>query len=237
MVASRSLKARGERMISIFTMFGASFTLAVLLMILLWGIYLIQRNAAIADIGWGVGFILAAWAYFFLGYGDFFKRLVLTLMVTIWAGRLTYHLYDRYREFDEDPRYRYLQEKWGADSPSIFFLILFIFQAVLIVILSLPFFLVNFGSHSIWTHWEAWGILLWLIGMVGESIADAQLAAFRKNPANQDQVYQKGLWRFSRHPNYFFEMLIWIGYYLFAVPSEWGALAVIIAQSFWNSHH
>ena len=75
--------------------------------------------------------------------------------------------------------------------------------------------------------WEIWGIFLWLTGVVGESAADLQLEAFQRDPANQGKVCQTGLWRVSRHPNYFFEGLVWVGFCLFAMPADWGALGII----------
>jgi len=213
--------------IDIFKMFGASFTLNLLLMLGLWIIYLVRRNAGILDMAWGIGFILAAWSYFFLGRGDFFKMLIMTLMVTLWAGRLTRHLYLRYRKSEgEGSRYQYIRQQWKAHSENLFFLMLFIFQGVLIVILSLPFFLVGFGSHSQWSMWEGWGILLWAVGVIGESFADSQLTSFLEDPENRGRVCRKGLWRFSRHPNYFFEVIVWIGFCLFAIPSNAGWLAI-----------
>lgn len=210
-----------------FTMIGASFSLVLLLMIILWIIYLFQHNAGIVDIGWGLSFLITAWAYLFLGSGNLLKMLVMTAMVTVWAARLITHLYQRYDANKEDLRYTHMREKWGGDSNGALFLMLFIFQGVLAVILSLPFFLVAFGSTTEWSKWEFIGILVWLIGVVGEGTADTQLEAFKADPDNQGKVCQKGLWRFSRHPNYFFEFVVWIGFFLFALPSHAGVLAVI----------
>lgn len=210
-----------------FTMIGASFTLITLLMVALWIVYLFQRNAGIVDLGWGVGFLLAAWSYFFLGNGNLLKMIVITTMVTLWAVRLIAHLYLRFNSAIEDPRYTRLRAKWGGDPNDMQFLMMFIFQGLLILAISLPIFIVNFGSYSHWTSLEFAGIFIWLIGMAGEYFADKQLAEFKKLPENKEQVCKNGLWRFSRHPNYFFEFLIWIGFFLFALPSYGGIFAVI----------
>lgn len=210
-----------------FTMLGASFTLILLLMLGLWVVYYFQRNAGIVDIGWGVGFILAAWSYFFLGTGDFLKMLVISIMATIWAGRLTWHIFMRYTSDVEDPRYKTIRLKWGGDSTNLLFLMMFIFQGVLVVIISLPYFLVGFGSYPEWTKWEFIGIAVWLLGVIGEGYADAQLAAFNKDPANAGKVCRQGLWRLSRHPNYFFETVVWVGFFLFALPSDGGWLGIV----------
>lgn len=214
-------------MTTFFTMLGASFSLVFLMMVGLWVVYLFQRIAGIVDIGWGIGFILSAWVYFYLGDGNFWKMLTITLMVTIWAVRLTGHLYLRFRNSErEEPRYSVLYKQWGANA-LLLFLAMFIFQGVLIIILSLPFLLVSTWSHSSWSAWEAWGMAIWLIGVVGETLADAQLKAFLNNSCNKGKVCKVGLWRFSRHPNYFFEVLVWAGFALFAYPCDWGILAFI----------
>lgn len=215
-------------MLEIFTLFGASFTTVMLLMLICWFIFLFQRKANIVDVAWGIGFILAAVMYMILGVGgDFFKIIVMTSMVSIWGIRLSYHLLQRYRSQAEgDPRYEFVFERWNKQPNSLMYLMLFIFQGVMIVILSLPFFLVSRGSHSTWTQIEIWGIVVWLVGVAGETLADKQLADFKKEPLNHSAVYQKGLWRFSRHPNYFFEAFVWIGYAMFAWPSNGGWLAI-----------
>ncbi|HEV8052263.1 MAG TPA: DUF1295 domain-containing protein [Parachlamydiaceae bacterium] len=210
-----------------FTMIGASFTLIMVLMIALWGVYLIQRNAGIVDLGWGIGFLIAAWAYFILGRGDLVKMLFITAMASIWAGRLIYHLYMRYESDKEDPRYSRLRERWGGDPNDMLFLMMFVFQGLLVVLISIPFFIVDFGSEAEWSKLEFIGIVVWFIGVLGEAYADWQLVEFNKDPLNQGKVCQNGLWRFSRHPNYFFETIIWIGFFLFALPSYGGFFAII----------
>lgn len=215
-------------MLDIFTMFGASFTLVMCLMLVLWTIYFFQRNAGIIDIGWGLGFIICAWSYFFLGNGDLWKMMAITAMATLWAARLSWHIYQRYRRADaEDPRYSKIRQQWGGDSNGLLFLILFLFQGLLIVVLSLPFFLVSHGSSSGWSYWELWGVILWAVGLAGEALADSQLASFKADPDNKGKVCKKGLWRFSRHPNYFFDFVVWVGFCLFAFPSTAGWLGII----------
>ena len=210
-----------------FTMLGTAFFLVLALMMALWLVYLFKRNAGIVDLGWAFGFILCAWAYFFIGQGDLIKKLIITAMVTIWAGRLAWHLYTRFMTSEEEPRYAELRKSWGGDPSNFLFLMLFILQGVLIVILSLPFLIVNANAIAKWSSWEIVGILVWFIGVAGESLADVQLANFRQNPANKGKVCQDGLWFCSRHPNYFFEFVVWIGFFLFAIGSPVGWMAII----------
>lgn len=212
-------------MVTLLQMIGASFVLVQLLMLILWLIYYQRGNAGIVDLGWAGGFILTTIAYFVLGYGSFFKTLVLLLMVVLWAGRLGYHLYRRYSAGIEDERYQELRERWGPQYSDFKFLILFVFQGVLITLLSLPFLLVACCPQPYWSGWEVFGIILWAIGLAGEHFADEQLFAFKS--ANTPGVCKQGLWRYSRHPNYFFEWIIWLGFAFYAFTATAGLLAFI----------
>lgn len=213
-------------MITLFQMLGASFVLVQLTMFILWGIYTRQKNAGIVDIGWAAGFILTMIAYFFLGYGSFWKTLLLLIMVIIWAGRLGYYLAERFFiHQEEDPRYSELKHRWGESYSDFKFLVLFVFQGVLVTILSLPFLLVACCPNPTWTGWEIIGILFWGIGVAGEAYADEQLKKFKAE--NHEGVCTKGLWAYSRHPNYFFEWITWIGFAFFALSSTAGIFAFI----------
>jgi len=214
-------------MINFFSMLGASFTLVFILMICLWVVYLFQRNAGVVDIGWGIGFLLVAWSCFFFSYSDFWKTLIMTLMATFWAIRLTQYVFLRFQSNKEDPRYEDMRSRWGGDPTNSLFLMMFIFQGMLIILISIPFFLVAVGSNPNWGYSELWGIVLWAIGVAGEYFADKQLIAFKQDPANSGKVCQRGWWRYSRHPNYFFETIVWFGFALFAFSANWGVLAFI----------
>lgn len=166
-------------------------------------------------------------------------RLPLTLMVTLWSLRLGAHLFVRVRAHHpvEDVRYAQLRVDWGADTDRRM-LGFFLLQGVLQGVLSLPWLLASLhppagGAGTILptSPWAAscfWaGLLVWATGLVGESVADRQLAAFRADPAHRGQVCQRGLWRVSRHPNYFFEWLVWVGYGIFALAGPWGWLGLV----------
>jgi len=214
-------------MINIFEMLGAAFVLVMLLMGCLWLVYYFSKNAGIVDVGWAVSFVLAVWAYFFLGYGYGPKRWVITIMVTIWGCRLAWQLYMRYVSFDEDPRYQQLRKSWGTEGEDFKFFMMFIFQGVLALVLSLPFLIVCSLADPIWHGVEVVGMIFWLVGVAGESWADYELFHFKQNPENADKVCRKGLWGLSRHPNYFFEFIVWVGYFLFALGTPAGWLAII----------
>ena len=121
----------------------------------------------------------------------------------------------------EDGRYQQLRRDWGEQlGVKMFFF--FQAQAVLLVVLTVPFLLAARNPAPGWHPLEIAGLVLWLVALGGEALADAQLARFKRDPANRGRVCAVGLWRLSRHPNYFFEWLVWIAYALFASASPWG---------------
>ena len=214
--------------VNILEMLGAAFILVLGFKSLLWVVYYFQKNAGIVDIGWAFSFILVSWVYFFLGEGATSKLMVMTAMVTIWAGRLTWYLFQRYLSMsEEDPRYQEIRKNWGSENSDFKFYMMFIFQGVLVVILSLPFLIVSADATRVWYPVEFLGILVWFGGVVGEAFADKQLLEFKCNPENQGKVCKEGLWKYSRHPNYFFEFVIWLGFFLFALGSPGGWVSII----------
>lgn len=214
-------------MLNIFQMLGASFFLVLSLMTVLWIIYFFRKNAGIVDIGWALGFVLAVWAYFFLGDGALSKRCAMAIMVTIWGMRLAWHLYYRFIVSAEDPRYQEIRKSWGAENSDFKFFMMFIFQGVLVVFLSLPFLIVESRAPLQWQGIEVIGIIVWIIGVTGETIADRQLFIFKSQPGNQGKVFREGFWRYSRHPNYFFEFVTWVGFFLFALGTPGGWISII----------
>ena len=194
------------------------------LMFVLWGIQLHTKNAGIVDIGWTLSIGLLALLYAALGSGSAVHRWVLAGMVATWSLRLGCYLTLRVIGKPEDVRYHALREQWPKGA-GWKFLLVFEAQALLGVLLSAPFLLNSFQADSRLAWQQFAGIALWIIAVCGESVADAQLAAFRRDPANQGRICQVGLWNYSRHPNYFFEWLVWIGWATFASTATWGWLA------------
>jgi steroid 5-alpha reductase family enzyme len=214
-------------MLNIFEMLGASFFLVLMMMIFLWILYFFKKNAGIVDIGWAFGFVLAAWAYFFLGEGYFLKRFIMLVMVSVWGTRLAWHLYFRMVTSEEDPRYQEIRRSWGEKNTDFKFLMMFIFQGVLVIVLSLPFLIIGSLAKPGWHGVEFVGMAIWWLGFLGETYADRQLVRFKNNPDNQSKVCRRGFWRYSRHPNYFFEFVLWVGYFLFALGTPGGWLSVL----------
>jgi len=197
------------------------------LMLILWAIHLYLKNAAIVDVGWAIGTGGLGVFYAILIPGDLHRRLLVGAMTGIWGLRLgLYLLFTRIIGHEEEGRYRALRREWKDNLP-LKFLIFFEFQAVLCTVLSFPFLLsiLNPAPRIGWLEWLGAGI--WLAGMTGEAIADAQLAAFKRKKASRGHTCQAGLWHYSRHPNYFFEWLIWVGFGLLALAAPHGYLGLV----------
>jgi len=178
----------------------------------LWALQLRFRNASIADVGWCAGLLATVLWYVSQASGEGERKVVVTLMATIYAGRLGLHLLlDRVIGKEEDPRYRRLRSRWGASEPLRMFGY-FQLQALAVAAFSLPFLVVVENPRPPFAMVELLGVVIWIVGVAGEMVADRQLAQFREKPWNRDRVCRNGLWRYSRHPNYFFEWLQWWSY-------------------------
>lgn len=214
-------------MFHLFVMLGTSLVVVQLIMLLFWGAYLIRRNVSVIDIGWGLGFIGAVLTYFLLGDGYFGRKLLVLIIVSIWALRLVKYLCNRFIPDRDDPRYVTLLGRWPfAGHPIFQVFTLFAFQGLLVALLSLPFALMNQNILPYFSTYEMFGLLIWMGGLIGEALADSQLEKFKQDPANADQICKKGLWKYSRHPNYFFEWIIWLGYGIMALSSPLGWLGL-----------
>lgn len=151
------------------------------------------------------------------------KQAVAAALIGLWAARLGYHLSKRIAKHhpDEDSRYEKLREVWDGKVNPMFFLF-FQAQAVSVFLLALPFYLIATDPDPTWSPLHIIGALVTAIGLAGETIADKQMSSFKATDPDPKSVCRKGLWNYSRHPNYFFESVIWIGIFLFAAGSPWG---------------
>jgi steroid 5-alpha reductase family enzyme len=197
------------------------------MMFILWIIHLLLRNAAVVDVGWAAGLGLLAVYYAYAGPGYSARKYAIAAMAGIWSVRLAgYLLFARVLGHPEEGRYVQLRQEWKTYLP-LRFLFFFEFQALLDLVLSLPFLLACLDTRVPLGPFEKLGAAIWIFGMVGEATADAQLNAFKNNPANKGKTCRDGLWNYSRHPNYFFEWTIWVGYAVFAIASPWGWLGIL----------
>lgn len=207
---------------------GIAVAVCAVVMTAVWIVSVRVKNAGIVDVAWSALFSAVAAIYAVLGSGAPLRRAVAAGMMIFWSLRLALHLGRRVLgHIDvEDGRYAELRDSWGgrADAKMFWF---FQFQGATNVALSIPVLLASVdpsGRIGV-TSWIA--IALWLVAICGESIADAQLRRFKSDPANRGQVCRSGLWAWSRHPNYFFEWLIWCAFALFALESPHGWIAAI----------
>ena len=197
-----------------------------LLMLVLWAVHLRTGNAAIVDVGWSFGLPVAAGLYAWLGPDAGIRSSLLALMFLVWGVRLgVYLLVTRILGQPEEGRYAELRRRWRTNLPRKF-LLFFQAQAALDILLSLPALLVARDSTPTLGAVHLLGLALWGIGVVGETVADVQLQAFKQRAASRGAVCDAGLWRYSRHPNYFFEWIVWLGYAVFAAGSPWGWVAI-----------
>jgi steroid 5-alpha reductase family enzyme len=187
--------------------------------ILLWLISLLLKNSSIVDVFWGFGFVLVAWVTFLFSPWGFPLRKILSLsLVTIWGLRLSMHILKRNWRKPEDFRY----QKWRADHGAHWwwrsFFQVFILQAFLMWVISIPLVFVQWSKNVPYcTLWDALAIVVWGIGFFFEFAGDTQLARFRTNSENKRNVLDTGVWRYTRHPNYFGDSTQWWGYFLFAL--------------------
>lgn len=197
-------------------------------MTLLWIVSLVRRDASIADAFWGPGFALVAGTVLALTPSLTGHALLLAAMTALWALRLGFHLLRRNLLHGEDRRYRAMREAGGPGWPARSYLTVFLLQGLLMWLISLPLQVGIFLSPdgALLNPLTLAGAALFLFGFVFEAVADAQMWRFKRDPANKGKVMGRGLWRFSRHPNYFGEACVWWGLWLAACASPWAALTV-----------
>ena len=196
-----------------------------LFMAALWAWQIRSGNAGIVDFGWA--FSIASLAVFAASASDapLLRKVVVGGTGSIWGYRLALHLLrDRILGQPEEGRYVTLRRNWAATVQRFFF-VFFQAQALLAIVLALPFFLAARRTDPGISGFEVAGLLIWVAGVAGESLADHQLARFKSDPANRGKTCRAGLWRYSRHPNYFFEWVLWCGMATLALGAPFGWLA------------
>ncbi len=198
----------------------ASAVAVAVAMIATWLVSLPIRNASIVDIVWGLGFVIVAWTAFLVADGADPRRWLLTALTTVWGLRLSIYLAMRNLGKEEDYRYQEMRRRHGDRFGLVSLGIVFGLQGALMWVVSLP---VQAGQvpttppRLTWVDYVGAGV--WLVGLVFESVGDWQLARFKADPANKGKVMDRGLWRYTRHPNYFGDFMVWWGLYVIALAT------------------
>lgn len=190
------------------------FLLVLVLSSLFFAVSVLVKRTSVADIFWGISFIAIASVSLARSENRSLVALVVWGMVMAWGARLSLHIFFRNRKQKEDPRYLAMTKSWGRLFFLRSYLQIFLLQGFLALAVSLPAILVILAGKDNYNFYSFVGMLIWLLGFWVESIADWQLKKFVKNPENKDKILTSGLWHYSRHPNYFGEVLMWWSIFL-----------------------
>lgn len=188
-----------------------------------------RKKFDLADVAWGGGFIVVAWSQFIANWGDtFYAQILVTILITIWGLRLSYHIGKRNWNKSEDARYVKLRSKWKGSIAFNAFLKVFMLQGALLLLVSSSVIAIS-SSPTVFNSdlWLTVGFAVWLIGFVIEVFSDRQLREFLSQKKHKGQVMDKGLWKYSRHPNYFGEVTLWWGIWIISMsinPVWWSAI-------------
>ncbi|WP_410809710.1 DUF1295 domain-containing protein [Micromonospora sp. 067-2] len=204
----------------------AGAALAVVLVAFVVGVVTGQHK--VVDVAWGAGFAAVAITGLWLsaGHGDPANRWLVTALTVVWGLRLSVHIGLRARGTGEDPRYEEMLARAKGSRNAYAFRMIYLLQGVTLWFVSLPVQVAQYHDGPL-TGWAAIGIALWLVGFAFETIGDAQLARFRADPASHGRVLDTGLWRYTRHPNYFGDACVWWGLFALACLAWPGPLTVL----------
>jgi steroid 5-alpha reductase family enzyme len=187
---------------------------------------LLKRND-IADIAWGPGFVITAISAMILSNAATQRGLLVLSLVILWAARLAIHVFLRNRGKSEDARYKKWKQDWGKQVVIRAFFQIFILQGLLIIIISLPVTIIITSKQNWLGIFDFLGVCIWLTGFFFEAVGDYQLMKYKKNPENKGKIIKQGLWRYTRHPNYFGEVVLWWGIYIIALSVSLGWAAIL----------
>ncbi|MGD2060529.1 MAG: DUF1295 domain-containing protein [Acidimicrobiia bacterium] len=206
----------------------AALAIAIL-MLVTWVVSVVVNDASIVDIIWGFGFVVATWSAFLVADGNTGRGWLVAILVTVWGLRLSGYLAWRNVGKGEDKRYQAMRRK----NPDSFWIVslykVFGLQAALMWVVAVPPVVTQTSASQL--YWLDWvGVGLWLVGLFFETVGDIQLARFKANPENKGKVMDRGLWRYTRHPNYFGDFCVWWGIYVIAAAggSWWTVFSPLV---------
>lgn len=185
----------------------------------------LKRND-IVDIAWGMGFVLISGLYLVLVPSFHWRRILISFLILLWAMRLAIYLYLRNRNKTEDFRYAQWRKDWGKNWLWRSYLQVFILQGFFMLSIAYPVFLWLEVRREHFGIWDLLGIVIWLMGFFFETVGDAQMRKFKQNPANKGKIMNRGLWRYTRHPNYFGESSMWWAIFLLSLGFTNGIWAI-----------
>jgi steroid 5-alpha reductase family enzyme len=201
-----------------FHIFFLGFLLIMVMMTILWIVSISVKNASIVDLFWGLGFVLTTGFYFLKTEGSETRKILLLILVSLWGLRLSLYLAWRNIGKGEDFRYKQFRKNYGPKYWWVSFFQTFLLQGILMALISVPLLGAQYYGRNIPLRLPDFaGIVFWIIGFFFETAGDLQLARFKSNPSNKGKVMDKGLWRFTRHPNYFGDTAVWWGYGLICI--------------------
>ena len=202
------------------------------LMLTIWLISLILKDASVVDLIWGLGFVLVAWTSVLTTQSN---NWILPLLTTVWGLRLSGYLAWRNYGQSEDYRYRAMRDHHGKSFPLVSIVTVFGLQGLIMWIVSLPLQAGAIATNYVWKWLLIPGVVLWAIGLCFETLGDWQLARFKANRNNSGAVLDSGLWRYTRHPNYFGDFAVWWGLYFVAMAHSgawWTVIGPIVMSVF-----
>jgi steroid 5-alpha reductase family enzyme len=210
---------------TILELLGLNLSVAAVVMVAAWFAHLVFGKVSVVDSFWGIGFAGIAWTTFFLADGDPGRKWLIAVLVSAWALRLSGHLTRRNWGKPEDPRYAEMRDRNPLNFTLRSLFTIFLLQAAILWIVSLPVQLgMRPGAEAMtWLDWT--GLALWCFGFFWEVMGDEQLHRFKSDPANRGKVLAFGLWRYTRHPNYFGESMMWWALFLVACSAQSGWLS------------
>lgn len=205
-----------------------TLVLILLVYMSMWFVFsLIKKRNDVADVAWGLGFILMAWTSFSMLKISGLRGLLVCILVSIWGLRLAWHIYSRNKGKTEDYRYLAWRKEWGKWFYLRSYLQVYLLQGFFLFLIISPVLIINKNSSLSLGLVDLIGFLIWVFGFYFEVVGDRQLAKFIKNPDNKGKLMQSGLWAYTRHPNYFGEVTQWWGIWLIALSAPFGFVGII----------
>ena len=190
-------------------------------------IAMIRKDNSVADVAWGPGFIVVTWSALVINGSYGATQFLVAGLITVWGLRLGIRIFRRNRGRGEDPRYQKWRDDWGKHFVLRSYLQVFLLQGVVLLLNVTPVMILMSAAKQPLAWSQYLGLAIWCVGFTFESVGDFQLDRFLKNPENRGTMNDKGLWRYTRHPNYFGESTMWWGIFIIAVASPWGWVGVI----------